>query len=350
MKPHSDSWSLSPDRPLPQQLAELDAQFDAELAQAETPEACEALRVKYLGRKGLLTMGFSLLGSLPAEERGGAGAALNSSKQRYTQALQARQQVGQQSVATRRSIDLTLPGIQPLVGHTHILTQTLERIVAIFVEMGFSVAEGPEVETERNNFDALNIPPDHPSRDAFDTFYLPGRRVLRSHTSPVQIRVMERTKPPLRIVVPGTVFRPDAVDASHSFMFHQVEGLMVDRAISFAHLKGVLTHFSQRFFGESARIRLRPHYFPFTEPSVEVDVSCFFCSGKGCRVCGRKGWLEIMGAGMVHPNVFRAVGYDPERWQGFAFGMGVERIAMLRHGIDDIRVFYENDVRFLQQF
>lgn len=379
MQPHSDSSSVSPAQPLPSALPELDARFEAALAQATTAEACEALRIEYLGRKGLITTWFGRLGALPPDERGRVGAELNERKQRYAARLRERRQQVALGRPAGRTLDLTLPGLQPLVGHPHILSQTLERIVAVFVEMGFAIAEGPEVETEWNNFDALNIPPDHPSRDAFDTFYLsafaerpelypevkakadiavkpggrsriPDRRLLRSHTSPVQVRVMERTRPPLRIVVPGVVFRPDATDASHSFMFHQVEGLMVDAQVSFADLKGVLTHFGRRFFGSSAAIRLRPHYFPFTEPSTEVDVSCLFCQGRGCRVCGRKGWLEIMGAGMVHPNVFRAVGYDARRWQGFAFGMGVERLAMLRHGIDDIRLFFENDVRFLQQF
>jgi phenylalanyl-tRNA synthetase alpha chain len=224
--------------------------------------------------------------------------------------------------------------------------------------MGFEVVEGPEMEFERYNFDSLNIPRDHPSRDSFDTFFVDapspepkkGRLLLRSHTSPVQVRVMERRKPPLRIVVPGKVYRPDPLDPSHSFMFHQIEGLMVDDRTSFADLKGVLEQFVKTLFGASTKTRFRPHFFPFTEPSAEVDIACTSCSGKGCSTCGRKGWLEIMGCGMVHPNVFKAVGYDARTVQGFAFGMGIERIAMLRHGIADIRLFFENDLRFLEQF
>jgi len=234
----------------------------------------------------------------------------------------------------------------------------MHAIVECFVPLGFEVIEGPELEYEFYNFDALNIPPEHPSRETFDTFFVEtsppeprrGRLLLRSHTSPVQIRVMQVRKPPLRILVPGRVFRPDPLDASHSFMFHQVEGLMVDERTSFADLKGCLAQFIERLFGPTTRMRFRPHFFPFTEPSAEADIGCVSCQGKGCSTCGHKGWLEILGCGMVHPNVFKAVGYDPKRVQGFAFGLGVERIAMLKHGIADIRLFFENDLRFLEQF
>jgi phenylalanyl-tRNA synthetase alpha chain len=253
-------------------------------------------------------------------------------------------------------VDLTLPGICQASGCRHPLTQVIEEICDIFTAMGFVVVEGPEVETEYNNFTGLNIPLDHPSREAFDTFYLRDknsageRLLLRSQTSPVQIREMKRSKPPLAIVAPGRVYRPDAVDACHSFMFHQIEGFMVDENITFGHLKGTLEHFAKAVFGKNIRMRFRPHFFPFTEPSAEVDVSCFICGGKGCPSCGRKGWLEILGSGMIHPNVFKNVGYDPKKYSGFAFGMGVERIAMLKYCVNDIRLFYENDLRFLHQF
>jgi len=255
-------------------------------------------------------------------------------------------------------LDVTIPGVAPSVGHAHILTQTIDEICHIFEQLGFAVQEGPEIETEFNNFTALNIPADHPSRDGFDTFYLeqpdPDDKkvnlLLRSHTSPAQIRIMKENKPPLAVIVPGKVYRPDAVDASHSFMFHQIEGLLVDEDVKFSDLKGLLTAFLKRLFGEKIKMRFRPHFFPFTEPSAEVDISCYICEGKGCSVCGRKGWLEIMGCGMVHPKVFEAVGYPKGKYTGLAFGLGVERMTMLKHGIHDIRLFYENDVRFLKQF
>ena len=245
-----------------------------------------------------------------------------------------------------------MPGIAQELGRIHPLTRITDEICAIFTRMGFSIVEGPEVETEFNNFTGLNIPLDHPSRDAFDTFYLKDypRMLLRSHTSPVQIRAMKSRKPPLAIVVPGRVYRPDAVDASHSFMFNQIEGFMVDTDIKFSDLKGVLETFAKGIFGNEIKMRFRPHFFPFTEPSAEVDISCIICKGKGCSVCGRKGWLEILGSGMIHPNVFKQVGIDPKIYTVFAFGMGVERIAMLKYGINDIRLFFENDLRFLRQF
>jgi len=252
--------------------------------------------------------------------------------------------------------DIGMPGIVQDLGRLHPITQTINEICAIFIRMGFIVVEGPEVETEYNNFTGLNIPLDHPSRDAFDTFYLKPkdnyseRFLLRSQTSPVQIRQMKAAKPPLALVAPGRVYRPDAVDASHSFMFHQIEGVVVDKGIRFSDLKGILEVLAKNLFGKDVRTRFRPHFFPFTEPSAEVDVSCIICNGKGCSVCGRKGWLEVLGSGMIHPNVFENVGYDPKVFTGFAFGMGVERIAMLKFGINDIRLFCENDLRFLKQF
>ena len=335
-------------------LDSLLAESQKVLAEAAEPQAVEAARVKYLGRRGALASYFSHLGqeALTADEKSRLGQRLNAFKERIEQALQERRRAI--SVAPRRTAapeDLTLPGHPPAVGRLHPITLVLSQIVSIFRSLGFSVVEGPEVETEYYNFEALNIPAEHPSRENFDTFYLKkyDHALLRSHTSPVQVRFMEKHAPPFQIVVPGRVFRPDAVDASHSFQFHQVEGLAVGADVTFGDLKGVLSAWSRAMFGESARLRFRPHYFPFTEPSAEVDLACIFCEGKGCRVCGQKGWLEILGCGMVHPAVFKAVRYLPDT-RGFAFGMGVERIAMLKYGIEDIRLFFENDLRFLQQF
>jgi phenylalanyl-tRNA synthetase alpha chain len=292
------------------------------------------------------------------------GKALNVLKTSFEARFAQRQRTLEAQPAAH-TIDVTLPGSALPHGRLHPITLTMSAITTLFVPMGFEIVEGPEVEYEWYNFDALNIPSDHPSRESFDTFFVElqspqprrGRLVLRSHTSPVQVRVMERRKPPLRILVPGAVFRPDPADASHSFMFHQVEGLMVDDRTSFADLKGVLVAFLEQFFGPSTKVRFRPHYFPFTEPSAEVDIACTTCQGRarlpggqGCSTCGHKGWLEIMGCGMVHPNVFKAAGYDPAKVQGFAFGMGIERMAMLKYGIPDIRQFFENDLRFLEQF
>ncbi len=342
------------------QAAELDpleAEASAAIAAAESPEALEQLRVACLGRKSRLSDVLRGLGRLPDDQRAAVGKRANEVKTSLEAKLAARRDLLASATASP-AIDLTLPGRAIPRGRLHPITQTIEAILELFAPMGFEIVEGPELEFERNNFDALNIPREHPSREAFDTFFveLPspdpkkGRLLLRSHTSPVQIRVMERRRPPLRIVVPGKVFRPDPLDPSHSFMFHQVEGLMVDERTSFADLKGVLERFVKACFSPETRTRFRPHFFPFTEPSAEVDIACASCRGTGCSTCGRKGWLEIMGCGMVHPNVFKAVGYDPRAVQGFAFGMGVERIAMLKHGITDIRLFYENDLRFLEQF
>ncbi len=326
------------------------------LSEAQDPAGVEAVRVRFLGRNGSLTARFAALAdpSLSREEKAELGRGLNAVKGRFEEALALRRRELSSGGAGRPAVgDLTLPGYRPPVGKQHPLSQALSQIVEIFQRLGFEVVEGPEVETEWYNFEALNIPADHPSRESFDTFYLKpidsNRWLLRSHTSPVQVRYMERHRPPFRIVVPGRVFRPDAVDASHCFQFHQVEGLAVGPGVSFGDLKGTLTTWARRMFGSQVRLRFRPHYFPFTEPSAEADLGCIFCQGKGCRVCGQKGWLEILGCGMVHPEVFRAVGYAPQT-VGFAFGMGVERIAMLLHGIDDIRLFFENDLRFLGQF
>ena len=323
-----------------------------QIQETSDPSTLEDLRVYYLGRKGKLAEATRQLGELPVSERPTVGGQANQVKQKLTEVFEQRKALlGRQVSGKKFTFDITLSGKPTPVGHLHPLTQVIQQICHVFEGLGFIVVEGPEIETEYYNFSALNIPSDHPSRDSFDTFYLnEGEFLLRSQTSTVQIRIMEKNKPPLAIVAPGRVFRPDAVDASHSFMFHQIEGLLVDEGINFAHLKGALDLFAKRLFGKETKIRFRPHYFPFTEPSAEVDVSCLLCEAKGCSVCGRKGWLEIMGAGMVHPNVLRAVGYNPKKQTGFAFGMGVERIAMLKYGIDDIRLFFENDVRFLEQF
>ncbi len=340
-----------------QELEQLRAEATAAFGQVASPDELERLRVKFLGRKSRLTEVLRSLPQLPPEQRAAVGKRGNELKTFLETSLAAKRQTvaaGSQAPA----IDFTLPGLAVPVGRLHPITQTTHAIISCFTPMGFEVVEGPEVEFEAYNFDALNIPKDHPSREAFDTFFvdLPspqpskGRLVLRSHTSPVQIRVMEHCRPPLRVVVPGKVFRPDPLDPSHSFMFHQVEGLMVDERTSFADLKGVLEQVLKTLFGAKTLTRFRPHFFPFTEPSAEVDIACAACRGTGCSTCGQKGWLEIMGCGMVHPNVFKAVGYDPRAVQGFAFGMGVERIAMLQHRLTDIRLFFENDLRFLEQF
>lgn len=315
----------------------------------------EAVRVRFLGRRGELTAVLRGLGGLPPEQRRAVGEAANQLKtfleERIT-ALRVQWEEEQRvrSLVSER-IDITLPGNRRPRGALHPLLQTLDDTIAIFTTMGFSVARGPDIEDDYHNFAALNIPANHPARDMHDTFFLAPGIVLRTHTSPVQIRVMESQPPPVQIVVPGAVYRCDD-DITHSPMFVQLEGLMVGKDICFAHLKGVLTAFIHAMFGKHTPVRFRPSYFPFTEPSAEVDMGCVICNGSGtaCAVCKGSGWLEILGAGMVHPNVFRAVGYDPEQISGFAFGMGIDRIAMLRYGIDNIRLFYENDLRFLRQF
>lgn len=319
---------------------------------ATRPEDVEQVRVRYLGRKGRVTELLRGMGSVPADERPHVGKLVNElreeleavigrQKERLTAAaLEARLQ--------EETIDVTLPGRGPVAGRRHPLTQVLDDIKAVFIGLGFTVVEGPEVETDYYNFEALNIPPDHPARDMQDTFFVTDDILLRTQTSPVQIRTMLAQEPPVRIIAPGKVFRVDA-DVTHSPMFHQVEGLYVDEGVTFAELKGTLATLAQELLGRRP-VRFRPSYFPFTEPSAEMDIQCIMCHGVGCRVCSHEGWLEILGAGMVHPTVLKNVDYDPERWTGFAFGMGIERIAMLRYGIDDIRLFFENDLRFLRQF
>ncbi|MFH1645146.1 MAG: phenylalanine--tRNA ligase subunit alpha [Candidatus Omnitrophota bacterium] len=319
---------------------------------AQSAEALESVKITYMGRKGVVAQLFKEMSSVAPSERPAFGAKINSLKSILDKeiALRERSEHFGRTSGPKSRIDVTMPGIACDRGVFHPITKTIADISKVFYHMGFSVVEGPEIETEFNNFDALNIPTDHPSRDGFDTFYIKNEWLLRSHTSPVQIRYMRENAAPFAIVVPGKVFRPDAVDASHSFMFHQIEGLMVSEKVSFANLKWILYEFAKKFFGDDVKLRFRPHFFPFTEPSAEVDVSCLICGGDGCRVCSHKGWLEILGAGMVDPNVFKAVGLNPQKVSGLAFGMGIERIAMLKYGIDDIRLFFENDIRFLKQF
>ncbi len=340
------------------QLAEIKARALKDLAAAGDAEATEAWRVAYLGKKGQLTTLLRQLGALPPTERPLVGQKANEVKVALEVALAARLEA-ERRVALRRAaeaerVDVTLPGRQPSLGQVHPTTRVLKEVLDAFAAMGFQVAEGPDVEWDYYNFEALNIPKDHPARDMWDTFYVqskgrPGEILLRTHTSPNQVRVMEKVRPPVRVVVPGRVYRYEATDATHESEFFQVEGLAVDKNVTMADLKGVLSAFAREMFGAERKVRFRCDYFPFVEPGVEMAISCFQCGGVGCRLCGN-GWLEIMGAGMVHPKVLAGVGYDPSVYSGFAFGIGVERIAILKYGIDDIRLFYANDLRFLRQF
>ncbi len=324
----------------------------AEIAAAET--SLEEIRIKYLGKKGALTAILRGMGSLTPEERPVIGAIANEVRNCIEEALESRgAELKKQALARSlvdEKLDVTYNAVSANAGHIHPITRALERMTEIFIDMGFSVAEGPEVETVTNNFDALNAPADHPSRDFQDTFYITESTLLRTQTSPVQIRAMRGMTPPIRIISPGRVYRSDVADASHSPMFHQLEGLVVDKGITMGDLKGILSKFAKTMFGPETKTRFRPHNFPFTEPSAEVDVSCFVCGGKGCRLCKGEGWMEILGSGMVHPEVLRAGGIDPDVYTGFAFGMGVERVAMVMSGIDDLRLMFENDARFLKQF
>ena len=336
-----------------EQLEAIQASALEEVAGAVGLADLENARVRYLGRKGAITEVLRGLGSASPEERPALGKIANEVKQVIGDAIDARKQLLDEQEAAKAAerdlVDLSLPGRQPRTGHHHVVSQVVDEIVAVFQNLGFQVAYGPDVETEYYNFDSLNTPADHPARDSHDTFFVKPGVVLRTHTSPVQMRVMEKTKPPVAVVAPGRVYRVDQ-DASHSPMFWQVEGLLVDKGVSFADLKGTLMSFIHRFFGPDTKARFRPHFFPFTEPSAEVDISCTVCGGSGCRVCKHSGWLEILGCGMVHPEVFRHAGYDYEQYTGYAFGMGVDRIAMLRHAISSIHYLYENDLRFLEQF
>ena len=334
-------------------LSALVGQALADAAASRDIAALEEVRVRLLGKKGLLTEQLKGLGKLPAAERPAAGQKINEAKAAIHEALEARraslEQEALRAELAAGTIDVTLPGRGQEPGSLHPVTRTRLRIERIFMQAGFQVATGPEVEDDFHNFEALNIPPNHPARAMHDTFYFPDGRLLRTHTSPVQIRAMRAQKPPLALIAPGRVYRCDS-DMTHTPMFHQVEGIVVGENVSFANLKAMLHTFVEHFFEQPLGMRLRPSYFPFTEPSAEVDIECVFCHGAGCRVCKHTGWLEILGCGMIHPNVLAAAGIDDERWQGYAFGMGIERLTMLRYGVDDLRLFFENNVQFLKQF
>ncbi len=324
------------------------------ISAAQSLAALDDLRVRYLGKNGLLTNRLKQLGKLPKEDRPQAGQAINKAKKTLQARVEERKTALEQDALNQRlaseHIDVTLPGRGQRSGGLHPVSRTLDRIDRLFFSAGFSVAEGPEIEDDYHNFEALNIPAHHPARAMHDTFYFEDGRLLRTHTSPVQIRVMENATPPLKIIAPGRVYRCDS-DLTHTPMFHQVEGFMVDENVTFADLKGVIYDFLRKFFEQDAlRLRFRPSYFPFTEPSAEVDIECVMCGGAGCRVCSQTGWLEVLGCGMIHPEVFRHVGIDSEQYTGYAFGMGVERLTMLRYGVNDLRLFFENDMRFLEQF
>lgn len=325
----------------------------AAIAATDNVQALEQLRVQFLGKKGDFTQLMKQLGSLSAEERPKAGAVINAAKEQVQEALNSRKQLLEDAALNEKlaseTLDVTLPGRGQQSGGLHPVTRTLERIEQFFTRIGYDVAEGPEVEDDYHNFEALNIPGHHPARAMHDTFYFNANMLLRTHTSPVQIRTMEAQQPPIRIVCPGRVYRCDS-DITHSPMFHQVEGLLIDEDVNFADLKGTIEEFLRVFFEKDLAVRFRPSFFPFTEPSAEVDMQCVMCNGDGCRVCKQTGWLEVMGCGMVHPNVLRMSGIDTEKYRGFAFGMGVERLAMLRYGVNDLRLFFDNDLRFLAQF
>lgn len=333
-----------------QQIEQILQQALSELQSASQAAQLQAFSVQYLGRKGLITQYLRNISQLPAEQRPMAGKRANEIKNILEEALQkALQEIEARQAADDVGIDVSLPGRPVFYGSTHPITRITRQICDIFTAMGFDIAEGPEVELDHYNFESLNIPKNHPARDMQDTFYVSESIVLRTHTSPIQVRYMEKHAPPVKIIAPGKVYRCDS-DITHTPMFHQVEGLVVGESISFGDLKGILTVFVHRMFDDQTSLRFRPSFFPFTEPSAEVDILCVMCRGKGCRVCKQTGWLEVLGSGMVHPAVFENVGYDTFRYSGFAFGMGVERIAMLKFGIDDIRKYYENDIRFLKQF
>jgi phenylalanyl-tRNA synthetase alpha chain len=335
------------------ELQQLEKAALAELETAKTEDQFVAIRTKYIGRKGLLTGLLRNIAQVPDAEKPLFGKLSNELKNllnsKIEEALQRHAIRKKEDILLKEKLDVTLPGNVIKCGRIHPVIQVRREICAIFASFGFSVVEGPEIELDYYNFEALNIPKDHPARDMQDTFYIDENIVLRTHTSPVQVRIMEKIQPPLRILSPGKVYRRDS-DVSHTPMFNQIEGLLVDQGVSFSDLKGILTSFLKKIFGENTILRFRPSFFPFTEPSAEVDIRCVMCGGRGCRVCGQSGWLEILGSGMVDPAVFQNVNYDSEKYSGFAFGLGLERIAMLKYGISDIRLFFENDVRFLKQF
>ena len=334
-------------------LEDVLARAQGELLEADTLMLLDQVRVQYLGKKGLITEQMKSLGTLAGDERKAAGAKINLIRDQLVEAIDARKDVLEAEALKDRlaseTIDVTLPGRGQQIGGLHPVTLTLRRMSALFSRIGFDIVEGPEVEDDYHNFEALNIPASHPARAMHDTFYFDEHTLLRTHTSPVQVRIMESQTPPLRVIAPGRVYRCDS-DLTHTPMFHQVEGFLVDRDVSFADLRGILYEFLTLFFEKDVAVRFRPSYFPFTEPSAEVDIACVICDGQGCRVCKQTGWLEVMGCGMIHPRVFESVNIDAEVYSGFAFGLGVERMAMLRYGINDLRLFFENDLRFLRQF
>ncbi|MGP1544136.1 MAG: phenylalanine--tRNA ligase subunit alpha [Candidatus Fimenecus sp.] len=336
------------------QLEEIRLKALEEIKSLENGEAIEAFRIKTLGKKGTLTNILKQMGSLSAEERPLIGKLANEVRQAIETFMKEKsEELKEKELSLKlaaETIDITLPGKEISLGHKHPLSIVLDEVKDIFLGMGFQIADGPEVELDYYNFEALNLPPDHPARDTQDTFYITDKILLRTQTSPVQIRVMEKQSPPIRIISPGAVYRSDAVDATHSPYFHQIEGLVVDKGITMADLKGSLMQFAKRLYGEQTEVRFRPHHFPFTEPSCEMDVTCFKCGGKGCSMCKNEGWVEILGAGMVHPKVLKNGGIEPDIYSGYAFGMGLERLAMFRFEIDDLRLLYDNDVRFLKQF
>lgn len=336
-----------------QNLERLINEAETGIASAKDAVALDEIRVRYLGKKGVITEQLKTLGTLPSDQRPVYGKLINDAKEKIQQAITVRRNGLEDAAHTEQLrsevVDITLPGRGMRTGGLHPITRTLERLETLFLRMGFDVADGPEIEDDYHNFGALNIPPNHASRAMHDTFYFDAHTLLRTHTSTVQVRYMENHRPPFRIIAAGRVYRCDS-DVTHTPMFHQIEGLMVDEHVSFADLKGLLSRFLELFFEKELKVRFRPSYFPFTEPSAEVDISCVICGARGCRVCKQTGWLEVLGCGMVHPAVFRDVGIDSERYTGFAFGLGVERLAMLRYGVNDLRLFYENDLRFLRQF
>ncbi len=339
---------------LKKELEKIERKAEEAFTEVDSLERLEELRILFLGKKGKITGVMRQMGKISAEERPVIGKKANQLKGKINGMVESRktklEQLEQEARLAEERIDVTLPGKRPATGHRHPLTKIIDEIKDKFAGLGFTIAEGPEVESEYNNFEALNIPAHHPARDLQDTLYVDEKYLLRTHTSPVQIRTMASEKPPIRIIAPGRVYRSDELDASHSPVFHQVEGLVIDKNISFSDLKGTIELFIKSMYGKGRAIRFRPSYFPFTEPSAEVDVSCIVCDGKGCRLCSHTGWLEIMGSGMVHPNVLEMAGLDPYIYSGFAFGMGLDRITMLKYGIDDIRLLFENDKRFLHQF
>jgi phenylalanyl-tRNA synthetase alpha chain len=324
---------------------------EMEISAAKNSQDLEQIRITYLARKGRIGDLFDMMKNVLADERPAMGKALNELRTFVQNLFDEKKAFLDSGMSVKKeAIDLTLPGRRPWIGTKHPITQTLDEMKRIFIGMGFTIADGPEIEDDYHNFEALNFPPDHPARDMQDTFFIKNKVLLRTHTSPVQIRVMENHKPPVRVIMPGRVYRNEAVSARSYCLFHQVEGLYVDEGVTFRELKGTVVSFAKQFYGSSLKYRFRPSYFPFTEPSAEMDITCFLCHGIGCRVCKYSGWLEILGCGMVHPNVYDFVGYDKEKFTGYAFGMGVERITMLRLGIDDIRLLFDNDIRFLKQF